>query len=213
MSRLLSRLDFLLPIIVCTKLSMFQIHRISHFFFALFFAGLSQISSAQKVTLESGNLIAVDGEAICQFTTDSYSIHLFNFSQKGVDIFNSRGETYKSVRRTLRVYFPDLSVKVINAGDAWPVHLIEVQNNMPAAVASVGVNSNVGVVVNQAELSGLKGKLRFSGGMILLGESIKLIGGLMVEENPTIDALSTYKTMDRIGSLLIVIGGGALIVN
>jgi hypothetical protein len=105
---------------------MFQIQKFPSFFFALFFVGLSQIAFAQKVTLESGNLIAVDGESICQFTTDSYSIYLFNFSQKGVDIFNSRGETYKSVKGTLRVYFSDLSIKVINKGDAWPKHLREV---------------------------------------------------------------------------------------
>jgi hypothetical protein len=49
--------------------------------------------------------------------------------------------------------------------------------------------------------------------MILLGESIKLIGGVMVEENPTIEAINTYKTLDRIGSLLIIVGGGALMVN
>jgi hypothetical protein len=35
----------------------------------------------------------------------------------------------------------------------------------------------------------------------------------MVEENPTIEAINTYKTLDRIGSLLIIVGGGALMVN
>jgi hypothetical protein len=35
----------------------------------------------------------------------------------------------------------------------------------------------------------------------------------MVEENPTVQAFNTYKTLDRIGSLLIIVGGGALIVN
>ncbi len=192
---------------------MFQIQKISRFFFALFFVGLSQIAIAQKVTLESGNLIAVDGEAICQFTTDSYSIYLFNFSQKGVDIFNSRGETYKSVKGTLRVYFSDLSIKVINTGDAWPKHLREVPNSMQEGGNTSEVTSNVGVVVKQDDQSGLKAKLKFSGGMFLLGESIKLIGGVMVEENPTVEAINTYKTLDRIGSLLIIIGGGALIVN
>ena len=192
---------------------MFQIQKFPSFFFALFFVGLSQIAFAQKVTLESGNLIAVDGESICQFTTDSYSIYLFNFSQKGVDILNSRGETYKSVKGTLRVYFSDLSIKVINKGDAWPKHLREVSNSMQDGANTSEVTSNVGVVVKQDDQSGLKVKLKFSGGMFLLGESIKLIGGLMVEENPTIEAINTYKTLDRIGSLLIIVGCGALMVN
>lgn len=192
---------------------MFKVQKITQFLFAIFFAGLSQIAIAQKVTLESGNLIAVDGEAICQFATDSYSIYLFNLNQKGVDIFNSRGDTYKAVKGTLTVYFSDLSVKVINKGDAWPKHLKEVPNSMQDGGNTAEVNSNVGVVVKQDDLSGLKAKLKFSGGMILLGESIKLIGGVMVEENPTVQAFNTYKTLDRIGSLLIIVGGGALIVN
>jgi hypothetical protein len=192
---------------------MFKVQKITQFLFAIFFAGLSQIAIAQKVTLESGNLIAVDGEAICQFATDSYSIYLFNLNQKGVDIFNSRGDTYKAVKATLTVYFSDLSVKVINKGDAWPKHLKEVPNSMQDGGNTAEVNSNVGVVVKQDDLSGLKAKLKFSGGMILLGESIKLIGGVMVEENPTVQAINTYKTLDRIGSLLIIVGGGALIVN
>jgi hypothetical protein len=192
---------------------MFKVQKITQFLFAIFFAGLSQIAIAQKVTLESGNLIAVDGEAICQFATDSYSIYLFNLNQKGVDIFNSRGDTYKAVKATLTVYFSDLSVKVINKGDAWPKHLKEVPNSMQDGGNTAEVNSNVGVVVKQDDLSGLKAKLKFSGGMILLGESIKLIGGVMVEENPTVQAFNTYKTLDRIGSLLIIVGGGALIVN
>jgi|LauGreDrversion4_2_1035121.scaffolds.fasta_scaffold23096_3 hypothetical protein len=192
---------------------MFEFQKITHICLALFFAGLSQIAIAQKVTLESGNLVAVDGEAICQFATDSYSIYLFNLNQKGVDIFNSRGETYKAVKTTLRVYFSDLTVKVINKGDVWPKHLNEVPNGMQEGSNAVEVNSSVGVVVKQDELSGLKPKLKFSGGMILLGESIKLIGGVMVEENPTLDAINTYKTLDRIGSLLIILGAGALIVN
>jgi hypothetical protein len=192
---------------------MFKVQKITQFLFAIFFAGLSQIAIAQKVTLESGNLIAVDGEAICQFATDSYSIYLFNLNQKGVDIFNARGDTYKAVKATLTVYFSDLSVKVINKGDAWPKHLKEVPNSMQDGVNTAEVNSNVGVVVKQDDLSGLKAKLKFSGGMILLGESIKLIGGVMVEENPTVQAFNTYKTLDRIGSLLIIVGGGALIVN
>ena len=192
---------------------MFKVQKITQFLFAIFFAGLSQIAIAQKVTLESGNLIAVDGEAICQFATDSYSIYLFNLNQKGVDIFNSRGDTYKAVKATLTVYFSDLSVKVINKGDAWPKHLKEVPNSMQDGGNTAEVNSNVGVVVKQDDLSGLKAKLKFSGGMILLGESIKLIGGVMVEENPTVQAINTYKTLDRIGGLLIIVGGGALIVN
>jgi hypothetical protein len=192
---------------------MFKVQKITQFLFAIFFAGLSQIAIAQKVTLESGNLIAVDGEAICQFATDSYSIYLFNLNQKGVDIFNSRGDTYKAVKATLTVYFSDLSVKVINKGDAWPKHLKEVPNSMQDGGNTAEVNSNVGVVVKQDDLSGLKPKLKFSGGMILLGESIKLIGGVMVEENPTVQAINTYKTLDRIGGLLIIVGGGALIVN
>ena len=192
---------------------MFKVQKITQFLFAIFFAGLSQIAIAQKVTLESGNLIAVDGEAICQFATDSYSIYLFNLNQKGVDIFNARGDTYKAVKATLTVYFSDLSVKVINKGDAWPKHLKEVPNSMQDGGNTAEVNSNVGVVVKQDDLSGLKAKLKFSGGMILLGESIKLIGGVMVEENPTVQAFNTYKTLDRIGSLLIIVGGGALIVN
>jgi hypothetical protein len=192
---------------------MFKVQKITQFLFAIFFAGLSQIAIAQKVTLESGNLIAVDGEAICQFATDIYSIYLFNLNQKGVDIFNSRGDTYKAVKATLTVYFSDLSVKVINKGDAWPKHLKEVPNSMQDGGNTAEVNSNVGVVVKQDDLSGLKAKLKFSGGMILLGESIKLIGGVMVEENPTVQAFNTYKTLDRIGSLLIIVGGGALIVN
>jgi hypothetical protein len=192
---------------------MFKVQKITQFLFAIFFAGLSQIAIAQKVTLESGNLIAVDGEAICQFATDSYSIYLFNLNQKGVDIFNFRGDTYKAVKATLTVYFSDLSVKVIHKGDAWPKHLKEVPNSMQDGGNTAEVNSNVGVVVKQDDLSGLKAKLKFSGGMILLGESIKLIGGVMVEENPTVQAFNTYKTLDRIGSLLIIVGGGALIVN
>lgn len=192
---------------------MFKVQKITQCLFAIFFAGFSQIAIAQKVTLESGNLIAVDGEAICQFATDSYSIYLFNLNQKGVDIFNSRGDTYKAVKATLTVYFSDLSVKVINKGDAWPKHLKEVPNSMQDGGNTAEVNSNVGVVVKQDDLSGLKAKLKFSGGMILLGESIKLIGGVMVEENPTVQAINTYKTLDRIGSLLIIVGGGALIVN
>ncbi len=192
---------------------MFKVQKITQFFLAIFFAGLSQIAIAQKVTLESGNLIAVDGESICQFATDSYSIYLFNLNQKGVDIFNSRGDTYKAVQATLRVYFSDLSVKVINKGDAWPKHLKEVPYSMQDGGNTAEVKSNVGVVVKQDDLSGLKAKLKFSGGMILLGESIKLIGGVIVEENPTVQAINTYKTLDRIGSLLIIVGGGALIVN
>lgn len=202
---------------------MLKIQTISHPLLILLFVGLSNNLIAQKVTLEPGNIVAVDGEPICQYLADTippyYAIYLYNMNQKGELIVYSRDKAFKSVKSVLKKTFSDPeytsrpAVKIINSGDPWPLHLRGVQNKVLLDDASGSADSKIDPIIHRGELSVLKRKLRFSGGMILIGESIKLIGGLMVEENPTIDALSTYKTLDRIGSLLIIIGGGALIVN
>lgn len=167
---------------------------------------------AQKAELTSGNVISIKDQPVCRFSTDTKSIYLHHFTAFGVNVFNARSADYKDVLSLVKGYFPDLKVVIVNSTDKLPAHLRNEDEEIVIGWQDVGSSEGAAVVTNvDADLDKIKRPVRTSGGLILSGVTLDLIGQGIVEANPTLSNAKAALTLSRIGSVLMILGGGSLL--
>jgi hypothetical protein len=183
--------------------------KVLKFLFILF--GLTISAYSQKAELKSGNIIAVNNQEVCQFVTDAKHIYLYNFTNEGINIFNSKSDNYKEVKQLLLTYFSDLKMKVINNGERLPEHLnVQVSQNLNTANKETSTSSTGVIVQDNGEIKDLKVRVRASGVMSILGVTLQLVGQEVVRANPTIDNARLSMNLDRLGKVFILIGAFTL---
>lgn len=167
---------------------------------------------AQKAKLTSGNVISIKDKPVCRFNTDAQSIYLHHFTSFGVNVFNARSTDHKDVMSLVKGYFPNLKVVVVNSTDKLPPHLRNEDEEIFIEWQDMGSNEGAAVVTYvDADLDKIKRPIRISGVLILSGVTLDLIGQGIVEVNPTLSNANAALTLSRIGSVLMILGGGSLL--
>lgn len=167
---------------------------------------------AQKAELTSGNIISIKNKPVCRFSTDIERIYLHDFTSFGVNVFNARSTDHKAVLSLIKGYWPDLKVVVVNSTDKLPPHLKNEDEEISIGWQDIGADDAAAVVTDiDSDLDKIKIPIRTSGGLILSGVTLDLIGQGIVQANPTISNAKAALTLSRIGSVLLILGGGSLL--
>lgn len=177
-------------------------------------------SFGQRARLMSDNTIQIDSVTICQFQTDWLNFYVFNFSAEGAIIFNEKDARYKEVSRAVWRYFPDLKIKIVYKLEDLPLHIQQREFEFDSLLSGeVGKQENMKsiprneVVTTDASLQELKSRLKLSGGFFLIGESLPIIGEIIIGSNPTSSTIRTALLLSRVGQIFKLVGAGALILD
>lgn len=188
------------------------------FFVILFLATIT--SFGQHVRLMSDNSVQVDSITICEFQTDWKCFYVYNLSVEGATIFNEKDSRYKAVRRAVWRYFPGLKIKIVDKWDELPLDIQKKEFESAALLSGEvlyqeGIKSNLetGEGNNDSDKQELKLKMKLAGGFFLVGESLPIIGEIIIGSNPTTSTIRTALLLSRVGQIFKLVGAGAMILD